>query len=139
LCDKLSQYVQGTDLFHKPQFPFCGVLRLGRQIAKCINRNTARRAARKKEQNLSSLPNQPTTANGGAQTNAPGISRASLRERLRKATRQIEAEIIMEALEQNRWNRRRTAEALSISYRSLMYKMKNCQLRETAAGQPAGN
>ena len=89
---------------------------------------------------MSSLPNQPTTANGGAQTNAPGISRASLRERLRKATRQIEAEIIMEALEQNRWNRRRTAEALSISYRSLMYKMKNCNLREDGPRRlPASN
>jgi two-component system response regulator AtoC len=89
---------------------------------------------------VSSLPNQPTTANGGAQTSVPGLSRSSLRERIRTATRQIEAEIIMEALEQNRWNRRRTAEALKISYRSLMYKMKNCRLREIdSAGQAAGN
>ena len=89
---------------------------------------------------MSSLPNQPTTANSGVQANVPGLSRASLRERIRKATRQIEAEIIMEALEQNRWNRRRTAEALNISYRSLMYKMKNCHLRERdSAGQVAGN
>lgn len=88
---------------------------------------------------MSSLPNQPTAVNGGAQTNVPGLSRASLRERIRKATRQIEAEIIMEALEQNRWNRRRTAEALNISYRSLMYKMKDCRLRENgSAGQSAG-
>ena len=35
----------------------------------------------------------------------------------------------MQALEQHHWNRRRTAEALRISYRSLMYKMKSCDIR----------
>jgi DNA-binding NtrC family response regulator len=59
----------------------------------------------------------------------PGVS---LRERVRHATRQIESAIILEALEQHRWNRRRTAEALKISYRLLMYKMKNCDLRSEA-------
>jgi two-component system, NtrC family, response regulator AtoC len=54
----------------------------------------------------------------------------SLRERVRQAARQLESEIIIEALEQNRWNRRRAAEALKISYRSLMYKMKNCNIRD---------
>ena len=53
----------------------------------------------------------------------------SLREKVREATRQIESELILEALEQHRWNRRRTAEALRISYRLLMYKMKSCNLR----------
>jgi DNA-binding NtrC family response regulator len=56
----------------------------------------------------------------------------SLRERVRDATRQIESEIILKALEQNRWNRRRTAEALRISYRLLMYKMKSGNLRDEA-------
>lgn len=54
----------------------------------------------------------------------------SLRERVREATRQIESEIILETLEQNRWNRRRAAKALGISYRLLMYKMKSGNLRE---------
>ena len=56
----------------------------------------------------------------------PGIS---LRERVRQATRQLEAAIILEALEQHRWNRGHTAAALNISYRSLMYKMKCCDVR----------
>jgi two-component system, NtrC family, response regulator AtoC len=59
----------------------------------------------------------------------------SLRERVRQATRQIESEIILEALEQHRWNRRRTAEALRISYRLLMYKMKSCNLRDGTLAQ----
>jgi DNA-binding NtrC family response regulator len=61
----------------------------------------------------------------------------SLRERVREATRQVESEIILEVLEQNRWNRRRTALALRISYRLLMYKMKSCNLRDENVGQRA--
>jgi two-component system, NtrC family, response regulator AtoC len=52
-----------------------------------------------------------------------------LRVAVRDAARQVESRIIMETLERNRWNRRRTAEALQISYRSLMYKMKSARLR----------
>lgn len=55
----------------------------------------------------------------------------SLRLRVRHAARQVESSIIREALEQHHWNRRRTAEALKISYRSLMYKMKLCNLRDS--------
>jgi transcriptional regulator with PAS, ATPase and Fis domain len=57
----------------------------------------------------------------------------SLRVRVRHAVRQVESEIIREALEQHRWNRRRVAEALKISYRSLMYKMKTCDLRDAGS------
>ncbi len=53
----------------------------------------------------------------------------TLKERVRRATREVEAQIIVATLEQHRWNRRRTADALGISYRSLMYKMKNCNLQ----------
>jgi len=57
----------------------------------------------------------------------------SLRTRVRHAARQVESSIIREALDQHHWNRRRTAEALKISYRSLMYKMKICNLRDSIA------
>ena len=64
----------------------------------------------------------------------------SLRDRVRQASRQFESEIILEALEKHRWNRRRTAEALRISYRLLMYKMKSCNLRDGSPIQrPQGN
>lgn len=70
----------------------------------------------------------------------PLSGRASLRDRVREAARQTESQIIMDALEKHRWNRRRTAEALRISYRSLMYKMKYCNLRDGgAADKPAAN
>jgi len=59
-----------------------------------------------------------------------GPEAVPFRKRVREATREIESQIILEALEKNRWNRRRAAEELRISYRLLMYKMKNCNLRE---------
>ena len=74
----------------------------------------------------------PASSHLGGRVQVPSPSGISLRERVRQATRQIESEIILEALEQHRWNRRRTAEALRISYRLLMYKMKSCNLRSAS-------
>lgn len=56
----------------------------------------------------------------------------SLRDQVRQASRQFESEIILKALERHRWNRRRTAKTLQISYRALLYKIKNCNLRAEA-------
>ena len=81
----------------------------------------------------STMPVQSTLLNGSAKANSlSGAGEVSLRQKVRQAARQVEAELIMEALERHRWNRRRTAEALKISYRSLMYKMKTCNLRDAA-------
>jgi two-component system, NtrC family, response regulator AtoC len=56
----------------------------------------------------------------------------SLRELTRKATRDLERRIILQALEAHRWNRRETAEALSMSYRSLLYKIHDAGLSPAA-------
>lgn len=48
----------------------------------------------------------------------------SLSQMTRNATRLMESRIILDTLRANQWNRRRTARALKISYRSLMYKLK---------------
>jgi len=61
----------------------------------------------------------------------------SLRRAVREAKQRVESQLIMEALEKHRWNRRLAAEALQISYRSLMYKMKAWNLRAGAAWQPS--
>jgi two-component system response regulator AtoC len=76
---------------------------------------------------MSSLPHATGNGVGSPDASSPA---PSLRERVREATKQIESRIILDALEQHRWNRRRTAEALRISYRLLMYKMKSCNLRD---------
>jgi len=84
---------------------------------------------------MSNLPTNSKTGNDRMQTTpAPGA--AALRVRVREAARLLEAKIILEALEQHRWNRRRTAEALGISYRLLMYKMRYCDLRATPVSRP---
>ena len=46
----------------------------------------------------------------------------------RKAVRELEGRIILSALEANRWNRRRAARDLRISYRALLYKIRQAGL-----------
>jgi DNA-binding NtrC family response regulator len=43
-------------------------------------------------------------------------------------SRELERKIILKVLEAQRWNRKRTAEVLSMSYRGLLYKMKEAGL-----------
>jgi DNA-binding NtrC family response regulator len=84
---------------------------------------------------MSVFQSDAKAASTAAQINS-SPSGGSLRARVREATRRLEAEIILEALEQHRWNRRRTAEALGISYRMLMYKMREGDLRAIPPDRP---
>ena len=52
----------------------------------------------------------------------------SLKTVARTASRQAERELIREALERTHWNRKRAAEQLKISYKSLLYKIKETGL-----------
>jgi two-component system response regulator AtoC len=61
---------------------------------------------------------------------------------LKKVTRQavhdLERKIILSVLEANHWNRKRTASALKISYRALLYKIRRAGLpRKRGMSQPA--
>jgi two-component system response regulator AtoC len=51
-----------------------------------------------------------------------------LRSIAKEAIRELERNVILEALRTNQWNRRRTAEALRISYRALIYKIRDAGL-----------
>jgi len=53
----------------------------------------------------------------------------SLKEQVKGVSQKLESEIILRTLERHHWNRRRAAQSLQISYRSLLYKMKSCRLR----------
>jgi DNA-binding NtrC family response regulator len=44
------------------------------------------------------------------------------------AIRELERSAILEALQANQWNRRETAKSLKISYRALIYKIRNAGL-----------
>ncbi len=48
----------------------------------------------------------------------------SLKEITRRATQDLERQIILKVLQANNWNRKRTASWLQISYRSLLYKLR---------------
>jgi two-component system, NtrC family, response regulator AtoC len=50
---------------------------------------------------------------------------ASLRQRTKAATLEKERSLLLEALRANQWNRRKAAASLRISYRTLIYKIKN--------------
>ncbi len=53
-----------------------------------------------------------------------GLSGSSLKVAARAASRRTERELILKALERTRWNRKRAARDLQISYKSLLYKIK---------------
>ena len=50
--------------------------------------------------------------------------RISLKQAARAASREAEKELILKALTRTRWNRRRAAKELQISYKALLYKLK---------------
>ena len=52
----------------------------------------------------------------------------SLKEVNREAARKAETEAILKALEQTNWNRKRAAQLLNISYKSLLVKIKECNI-----------
>jgi len=56
-----------------------------------------------------------------------------LKEITRKAVRELERDAILKVLEANHWNRKRAACVLNISYRALLYKLKDAGM----AGAPA--
>ena len=57
-------------------------------------------------------------------TSVEGLSGSSLKVAARAASRRTERELILKALEQTHWNRKRAARDLQISYKSLLYKIK---------------
>jgi two-component system response regulator AtoC len=52
----------------------------------------------------------------------------TLRNIAKEAIQEMERNVILEALRSNQWNRRKTAEVLKISYRALIYKIRDAGL-----------
>ena len=51
----------------------------------------------------------------------------------RAASREAEKELILKVLTRTRWNRRRAAQELQISYKALLYKLKQIGYRDYEA------
>jgi two-component system response regulator AtoC len=52
----------------------------------------------------------------------------SLKQLTRQAVRELERKVILKVLQANHWNRKQAARALSISYRALLYKIRDAGL-----------
>jgi two-component system response regulator AtoC len=78
---------------------------------------------------IGDLPAAPVAPQG------PGEPRhfSPLKAAARAASRRTETELILQALERNRWNRKRAARELQISYKSLLYKIKQIGVQESGA------
>ena len=64
---------------------------------------------------------------------APEARGNSLKAAARAASREAEREMILKTLGRTRWNRKRAAEELQISYKSLLYKLKQIGAQDTEA------
>lgn len=60
----------------------------------------------------------------------------SLKDITKAATQQLEGQIILKVLQAHHWNRIKTAKWLSISYRSLLYKLQESQVGRNPRGLP---
>jgi two-component system, NtrC family, response regulator AtoC len=73
-------------------------------------------------EDLRAAPRADSPDNGGPRA-------TSLKLAARAASRRMERELIMKALERTHWNRKRAAQELQISYKALLYKMKQTGAR----------
>ena len=60
--------------------------------------------------------------------------RLSLKQAARAASRHAERGLILNTLSRTRWNRKRAAQELQISYKALLYKLKQIGIQETDSG-----
>ena len=59
----------------------------------------------------------------------------SLKKLTRQAVRELERKVILKVLQANHWNRKQAARALSISYRALLYKIRDAGLPANGAAR----
>jgi DNA-binding NtrC family response regulator len=71
------------------------------------------------------------TEAGPVSPGAMSVLGRSLKEAAREASRHTEKEMILKQLERTHWNRKKTARELQISYKALLYKLKQLGLDGT--------
>lgn len=74
---------------------------------------------------LRAMLRRPDSGSNGGQV--------SLKQAARAASREAEKELILQVLTRTRWNRRRAAKELQISYKALLYKLKQMGCSECRA------
>ena len=66
-------------------------------------------------------------------TEIPADGQISLKKLTRAAVRELERKVILKVLQNCHWNRKKAAKALSISYRALLYKIRDAGLPSNRA------
>jgi DNA-binding NtrC family response regulator len=85
------------------------------------------------DENLAAAELQPRhDGNGGAGGSDPAVKEAGggLKSLARTAKDEAEGEAIRQALEQTNWNRKQAAGLLQISYKALLYKIRQYGIAE---------
>jgi two-component system response regulator AtoC len=77
---------------------------------------------------VTSPPIPAAAGNPVASDACVAVPAGSLKDIARQAAREAEKELIYRTLQQTRWNRREAAEILGISYKALLYKIKEAEL-----------
>jgi two-component system response regulator AtoC len=62
-------------------------------------------------------------------------TRMPLKRLTKRAVQDLERQVIMKMLQLNNWNRKKTADALEISYRGLLYKMRDAGFPRKTSGK----
>jgi two-component system response regulator AtoC len=87
-----------------------------------------------------SVHQEPPSKRGIASGNPIGGKPVTLKRIAKDVIHEMEKKVILESLRANQWNRRKTAQALKISYRALIYKIRDAGLvsRRVALQQNRG-
>ena len=83
--------------------------------------------SRSRRRSVAVAPAAAPPAPSGASALPPALT-GSLKDIARHAAREAERELIYRTLQQTRWNRHEAAEILGISYKALLYKIKEAEL-----------
>ena len=85
---------------------------------------------------IAALQSSATTGNGRERKN--GSESVSLKQVGRAASQRAERELILKVLTRTHWNRKKAAQELRISYKALLYKLKDIGTANAAVVGPGG-
>src|SRR5713101_1000709 len=134
-----AEFVCGCLLYAsgKKIFPFCAIGFSRRRPA--IFAGPYRCSVPRPKASSWNTTGQETLAMGGLRSLLRRVDRGgsgekvSLKDAARAASREAERELILQVLTRTRWNRRRAAQELQISYKALLYKLKQIGYEEYGA------
>ena len=124
---RVSLSAQTLDTFEEHSWPG-NVRELENVVKKIVALGDDRRA-------LSEFSVVPPGNRALAASATGGPASNSLKAAARAASRGAEREMILKALARTRWNRKRAAQDLQISYKSLLYKLKQIGLPESGLAE----